>query len=176
LLAVMRFSLVHYVRSRKGGRISELKRYRFCGILLLFMNQALAAIVVIVVNQNKGFEYSGVLIYAMALYAFYAVITSAVNVVRFRKYGSPILSAAKVIKLTAALVSMLSLETAMLAQFGGDDVVFRQIMTSATGAGICGIVLGMAVFMIVRSTRALKNIRKKQQEVMFHDPYTCGGG
>lgn len=32
----------------------------------------------------------------------------------------------KVINLTAAMVSMLSLETAMLAQFGGDDVTFRQ--------------------------------------------------
>lgn len=156
LLAVMRFSLLHYVRSRKCDRVSEWKRYRFCGIVLLFMNQALAAIVVIVVKQNKGFEYAGFLIYAMALYAFYAVITSVINVVKFRKYGSPIMSAAKVINLTAALVSMLSLETAMLAQFGGDDDMFRQIMTSATGTSVCVIVLGMAVFMIVKSTKILK--------------------
>ncbi|MDE7260399.1 MAG: hypothetical protein K2N77_14340 [Lachnospiraceae bacterium] len=156
LLAVMRFSLLHYVRSRKDDRVSEWKRYRFCGIVLLFMNQALAAIVVIVVEQNKGFEYAGFLIYAMALYAFYAVITSVVNVVKFRKYGSPIMSAAKAINLTAAVVSMLSLETAMLAQFGEDDVKFRQIMTSATGAGVCVIVLGMAVFMIAKSTKILK--------------------
>lgn len=157
LLAVMRFSLLHYVRSRKDDRVSQLKRYRFCGIILLFMNQALAAIVVIVVKQNKGFEYSGFLIYAMALYTFYAVITSVINVVKFRKYGSPVMSAAKVISLTAALVSMLSLETAMLAQFGRDDVRLRQIMTSATGTGVCAIVLGMAVFMIAKSTKALKN-------------------
>ncbi|MDE7133113.1 MAG: hypothetical protein K2O65_15215 [Lachnospiraceae bacterium] len=156
LLAVMRFSLLHYVRSRKDDRVSEWKRYRFCGIVLLFMNQALAAIVVIVVEQNKGFEYAGFLIYAMALYAFYAVITSVVNVIKFRKYGSPIMSAAKAINLTAAVVSMLSLETAMLAQFGEDDVKFRQIMTSATGAGVCVIVLGMAVFMIAKSTKILK--------------------
>lgn len=158
LLAVMRLSLLHYVRSRKEDRVSEWKRYCFCGIILLFMNQALAAIVVIVVKQNKGFEYAGFLIYAMALYAFYAVIISVINLIKFRKYGSPIMSAAKVINLTAALVSMLSLETAMLAQFGGDDVMFRQTMTSATGGGVCIIVLGMAVFMIVKSTKVLKNI------------------
>lgn len=157
LLAVMRFSLLHHVRSRRDDGISQWKRYRFCGIVLLFMNQALAAIVVIVVKQNKGFEYAGSLIYAMALYAFYAVITSVINVVKFKKYGSPVLSAAKVINLTAALVSMLSLETAMLAQFGEDDVMFRQIMTSATGAGVCAIVLGMAVFMIAKSTKVIKN-------------------
>ena len=163
LLAVMRFSLLHYVRSKKDDRGSEWKRYRFCGIVLLVMNQALTAIVVIVVKQNKGFEYAGFLIYAMALYAFYAVITSVINVVKFRKYGSPIMSAAKVINLTAALVSMLSLETAMLAQFGEDDVMFRLIMTSATGAGVCIIVLGMAVFMIVKSTKILKNINQNKR-------------
>lgn len=162
LLAVMRFSLLHHVRNRKDDVVSEWKRYRFCGIILLFMNQALAAIVVIVIKQNKGFEYAGFLIYAMALYAFYAVITSVINVVKFRKYGSPVMSAAKVINLTAALVSMLSLETAMLAQFGEDDVMFRQIMTSATGAGVCVIVLGMAVFMIAKSTKVLKNINQDE--------------
>ena len=157
LLAVMRFSLLHHVRKRKNDKVSELKRYRFCGIILLLMNQALVAIVVIVIKQDKGFEYSGLLIYAMAVYAFYAVITSVMSVVKFRKYGSPVLSAAKVISLTAALVSMLSLETAMLAQFGGnDDALFRRIMTSATGAGVCIIVLGMAVFMIAKSTKTLK--------------------
>ena len=163
LLALMRFSLLHYVRSRKRNKSSEWKRYRFCGIVLLVMNQALTAIVVIVVRQNKGFEYAGFLIYAMALYAFYAVITSVINVVKFRRYGSPIMSAAKAINLTAALVSMLSLETAMLAQFGGDDASFRQIMTSATGAGVCVIVLGMAVFMIAKSTKILKNINQDER-------------
>ncbi len=163
LLAVMRSSLLHYVRSHKDDRISELKRYRFCGIVLLLMNQALVAIVVIVVQQNQGFEYSGFLIYAMAFYSFYAVIMSVINVIKFRKYGSFIMSAAKVINLTAALVSMLSLETALLARFGGnDDVRFRQIMTSATGAGVCIIVLGMAVFMIAKSTKMLKNISKEK--------------
>lgn len=161
LLAVMRFSLLHHVRSREDDRVSEWKRYRFCGIILLFMNQALAAIVVIVVKQNQGFEYAGFLIYAMAFYTFYAVIMSVINVVKFRKYGSPVMSAAKVINLTAASVSMLSLETAMLAQFGEDDVMFRQVMTSATGAGVCAIVLGMAVFMIAKSTKILKNRKKR---------------
>lgn len=158
----MRFSLLHYVRSRRDDRVSEWKRYRFCGIVLLFMNQALAAIVVIVVKHNKGFEYAGFLIYAMALYAFYAVITFGINVIKFRKYGRPVMSAAKVINLTAALVSMLSLETAMLAQFGGDEVIFRQIMTSATGTGVCVTVLGMAVFMIAKSTKVINNINQDE--------------
>lgn len=158
LLAVMRASLLHYVRKDEKNKISEWRRYRLCGIILMFMNAALAGIVILVVRQNSGFEYPGMLIYMMAMYAFYAAITAVRNVVKFRKYGSPVMSAAKVINLTAALVSLLSLETAMLTQFGAaNDPRFRQIMTASTGAGISLIVLGMAVFMIVRSTRQMRH-------------------
>lgn len=167
LLATMRISLISFVR-KQGNAVknmaSEWRRYRLCGIILLFMNQALVGIIVLVVHQNSGFEYPGMLIYAMALYTFYAAVTAVINVVKFRKYGNPVLSSAKVISLTAALVSMLSLETAMLTQFGAaDDADFRQMMTASTGAGISMIVLGMAVFMIVRSTKQLRQI--KQEEI-----------
>lgn len=164
LLAVMRASLLHYMRKAGGDKVSEWHRYRLCGIILLFMNFALSGMVVLVVHQNSGFEYPGVLIYIMAMYTFYAAITAVLNVIKFRRYGSPVLSAAKVINLTAAMVSMLSLETAMLTQFGAaDDPVFRQVMTASTGAGISVIVLGMAVFMILRSTKQLKQIKSEKE-------------
>lgn len=158
LLSVMRAVLVRYVHSRPIGEdiSSELRYYRVCGIILLFMNQALVGIIVAMVTQNRGFSYSGQLIYMMALYTFYITIAAVVNLVKFRKHGSPILSAAKVISLTAALVSMLSLETAMLAQFGQDEEEFRRIMIGAFGGAVCAVVLAMAIYMIVRSTKQLR--------------------
>lgn len=162
-LAIMRASLLHYVRKSGKNIVSEWRRYRLCGMILLFMNIALMGIVILVVHQNSGFEYPGMLIYVMAMYAFYAAIMAVWNVVKFRRYGSPVMSAAKVINLTAALVSMLSLETAMLTQFGAaNDPKFRQIMTASTGAGISIIVLIMAIFMIVWSTKQLKNMKQKE--------------
>lgn len=162
LLAIMRVLLLRRGKKRTGRTPmeEELRRYRLCGIMLLMMNQALAGIVIFMVHQNKGFEYSGLLIYAMAVYAFYSVIIATVNIVKFRKHGSPVLSAAKAINLVAAMVSILSLETAMLAQFGGnDDPAFRKIMTGATGGGVCTIVIAMAVFMIWNATRQMKKLR-----------------
>jgi hypothetical protein len=158
LLAVMRAVLVGSVHRHPIGENipAEFRRYRVCGYVLLVMNQALAAIVIYIVHQNQGFSYPGVLIYGMALYAFYAIITAIINVVKFRKLGSPVLSAAKTVNLTAALVSMLSLETAMLSEFGGDDSTFRFWMTAISGGVVCTFVLGMAIYMIVRATRYLK--------------------
>lgn len=163
LLAVMRFSLLHHMRKREktgNSKAAPWRRYRLCGVILLFMNWALIGIIVLVIHQNSGFEYPGMLIYVMALYTFYATIMAVRNMIKFRKYGSPVLSAAKVINLTAALVSVLSLETAMLTQFGSaDDAASRQIMMAATGFGVSAIVLGMAVYMIVHATKIIKTMK-----------------
>ncbi len=158
LLAGMRLSLLRYRAAPDGP--AAIRRYRACGFVLLLMNQALAGIVVFMVRQNRGFRYPGVLIYAMALYSFYAVITALVNIVKTRRRDSPILSATQAVNFVAALVSILSLTTAMLAQFGGNDApAFRRTMTGAVGGGVCTIVIFMAVFMIVRANRALKKQR-----------------
>lgn len=162
-LAVMRFFLLYHIKKREKagyGKVAEWHRYRLCGMILLLMNWVLAGMLILVIHQNKGFEYPGMLIYVMALYTFYAAITAAVNVIKFRKYGSPVMSSAKIINLMAALVSMLSLETAMLTQFGtAEDAGFRQVITSCTGAGVSLIVVGMAVYMIIHGTKELKRER-----------------
>ena len=162
-LAVMRYLLVRYAHKSGFGEneISELKRYRLCGAILIMMNLALAGVVILVLYQNRGFHYAGSLIYVMALYTFYTTIMAVINVVRYRKYQSPVMSAAKAVNLAAALVSMLSLETAMLAQFDNGSTAFRQIMLGATGGAVCAIIVGMGSFMIIRSTRKMKRLREE---------------
>ncbi len=164
LLSLMRFSLLLHFNRKPVGReiISEFRRYRLCGILLLFMNGALAAIVARIVNDHAGYSYNGIMIYVMAVYAFYAVTTAGINLVKFRRFGSPVLSAVKAVSLTSALVSMLSLETAMLEQFGsGNSENFRRLMTSFTGGGICVIEIGIAVFMIMRANSNIKRLEQQ---------------
>ena len=163
MLTFMRFLLLRQINGNNIGNdyIAELKVYRICGVILLFMNVALSIIVTMVVVKNKGFKYFGILIYVMAAYTFYTTINSIVNVVKYHKLNSPVLSAAKTTNLVAALVSMLSLETAMVAQFG-DDEIFRRNITAVTGAVVCFVVLGTAIYMIVSSTVKIHKLPKQQ--------------
>ena len=160
VLAWMRLSLIRPFSVKEETRKkTELKRYRICGASLLVINIALTGIVVLAVKKENGFTYPGYMIYVMAMYAFYVVITAVINLVKYRKYGSPVLSAAKVISLTTAMVSMFSLESAMLAQFAdASQTAFKKIMTECTGGVICVIVIGMAVYMIFRSTKEIRKI------------------
>jgi hypothetical protein len=68
------------------------------------------------------------------------------------------MSISKIIKLAAALFSMLFLETAMFAQFGGEmSLKNQQIMIMATGGGISVIVVTLAVYMIVCCTKEISD-------------------
>lgn len=166
LLAVMRFFLLKDTRRLIAveNKFYEFLLYRLCGILLLLMNLTLGVIVFYIVWQNKGFEYHYIHTIAMAAYTFTSMTLAIINVIKYRRYESPIMSAAMVISLAAALVSILSLETAMITAFGepGNDS-FRQIMTAITGAAVCLIVLALATYMLIHSTREIKKLKKEVQ-------------
>lgn len=163
ILAVMRFLLLRYVRGNKIGTnlIGELKRARLCAIILLTVNFALSGAVLMILYEDKGFQYHGILIYVMAAYTFYMTTHAIVDLVKYRKYKSPVMTISKVIALSAALVSMLSLETAMFSQFGQDMTSENQrLMIALTGAGVSITVVTMSVYMIVSSIKQIKKLRK----------------
>ncbi len=164
ILAIMRFLLLRFANQNGIGkdRIREWRRARLCGMILMTLNLALSGVVTLVIRQNEGFTYGGVLIYVAALYTFYITTVAIINIMKYRKYKSPVMSTAKSINLAAALVSMLALETAMLAQFGSETTSphFNTIMVGATGAGVCAIVVAMSVITIARANREIAAQKK----------------
>lgn len=166
LLAFIRITLLRYTRNEVPGqnRRKELYRYRACGIMLLIMNQALTVIVFYIVRQNRGFEYHPIHTIAMAAYTFTAITIAIINMFKYKKYESPVMSAAKAISLTSASVSMLSLETAMITAFGNNESpVFRQTITAVTGCAVCGLVLFMAIYMIKYATKELRLLKRRKK-------------
>lgn len=159
IMSAMRFLLVRYVRVNPIGAnlYGELKRSIACSCIMLLLNFFLTGAVLMVVYQNKGFEYHGILIYVMAMYTFYMATHAIINLVKYRRFESPVMSTAKVISMAAALVSMLNLETAMFAEFGTDMAKKDQnLMIILTGAGISITVVTLSVLLIVKATKEIR--------------------
>ena len=159
IMAVMRFLLVRYVRIQKIGTdiLREWKRSRSCAYILLLINLSLSGAVLMILYQHRGYNYPGVMIYVMALYTFYALTMSIMDIVKYRKLGSPVMSTAKIVSLSAALVSMLNLETAMFAQFGAEMSIEQQhIFIILTGAGVSITVITLSVILIAKATKAIR--------------------
>lgn len=162
-LGIMRFFLAsHTTRYAPGERMrTELKKYRACGIVFLVMNLALALIIFFMVYWNRTFQHHMITAIAMAAYTFFTLTTAIINVVKYKKYNSPVFSASKAISLAAALVSMLTLESTMLTTFGGDTMtdIEQKWMLGATGGVISVFVVATAIYMIVVGTKKLRELK-----------------
>lgn len=161
MLGVMRFFLVKHTRKYKANEQTEieLKKYVVSGWLLLFMNLALAVIVFFIVYWNKTFNHHMITTIALAAYTFFTFTFAIINFVRYKKYKSPVYSSAKTISLIAGAVSMLTLETTMLTTFGADtSPLFNQIILSLTGVAVIGFAITMAIIMIVKGRKQLREI------------------
>ena len=162
IMAVMRFLLVRYVRIQKIGTniLSEWKRSRICAYILLLINLSLSGAVLMILYQSKGYDYPGIMIYVMALYTFYSTIHAIVDIVKYHKLGSPVMSTAKIVSLSGALVSMLNLETAMFAQFGADMSMENQrSFIILTGAGVSITVVTLSAILIVNANKEIRRIK-----------------
>ena len=162
-LAVMRFFLLRHTRKFAPGEKmhTELVKYRACGIVFLLMNLALALIIFFMVYWNRTFRHHMITAIAMAAYTFTALTTAIINVMKYRKYNSPVFSASKAISLAAALVSMLTLESTMLTTFGDGTMtaIERKWMLGATGGVVSLLIVATAIYMIVVGTKKLKELK-----------------
>lgn len=154
ILSIMRFLLVYRDQiDRKEEndcekRLRGLHSYKVCGWLMLLLNIAIWVIVVMVVIENQTIVYPGYMIYAMAAFAFYCLTMGIINMVKYWHRQNPVFSAVKRIGMAKALVSIFTLQVAMLTQFGSNDIMNNRIANGATGFAVCVIITVMAVLML----------------------------
>lgn len=158
-LAVMRYFLVRHTLANGVNEKpkSELLKYRFCGWMMLFLNLALSVMVFFMVYWNRTFNHHQITTIALAAYTFTAFTMAIVNFIKYRKFKSPVYSAAKSISLTSACVSIITLEATMLTAFGNDlDIFVRKLLLGLTGGVVSIFVLTIAINIIVNSARQIK--------------------
>ncbi|MBQ4382527.1 MAG: hypothetical protein II794_07315 [Oscillospiraceae bacterium] len=166
ILSIIRFTLLWSVRKTGigGDYESDLKKYRVVGLMLVMLTVALSAMAVLMIRDNKHVEYPGSLIFLASLWAFYNVSVVIVQLVRHRKNMTPISAASRAISFSAALVSLLSLQTSLLARFADQSTAFVRAMNIRTALIVILIILFISVFMTVGSTKALRDINSDGQE------------
>lgn len=167
LLAIMRFSLIRYSNSHVAGEdmFEELQRFRFCGRMLLFLTAALAAVTFYRTVDNSEILHSGATSVALAIFTVCSFAFSIINVVRYKKFNSPLLYAAKLISFASALASMLSLETAIIGHFADklSDAAYRAI-NSANSFIVLTVIAYIGLFMLTKGNEGLKKLSLEKSD------------
>lgn len=160
LLAGMRYILGRHLLHHAPGEAKQLewRKYRLCGIGLMIMNLALLVFVLCFVLHIRSVSHHEIVTITMAAYTFSLLVTATVNVIRYKRYDSPVCTAAKILSLVTAMVSMLSLEDAMLSTFAAEgQAVFRRILLTVSGAAIAIFILCLSIHMILQATHNIKH-------------------
>lgn len=154
ILSLIRLVLVHYEKKQTQS-IDPVQQqqigwrgFQVCGVMMFLLNIAMSGMVIQMIWHGRGSHYPELMVYAVAAYTFYRLTAAVIRVVQSKGNRSPIDGAARNISLTAALMSLYSLQTAMLSAFG-DDPAFQLLMNSLSGGAVCLLVVlgafGMAV-------------------------------
>ncbi len=168
LLSIIRVYLLSYARKNLPGENmqKELLKSKICGIILLFMNISLTVMTFLMVSNYKVFIHHQITTIAMAVYTFTSFTIAIVNIVRYKKYNSPIYSSSKAINLVSASVSMLTLEATMLTVFSKEStsIIEKKVLLSITGAIIAIFITSLAIYMIVTKKRV--NIKNNKENIL----------
>lgn len=154
ILSGMRFVLVYrdqinlHKESDYERKIQGLHSYKACGWMMLLLNSAISVIVVMVVFDNQTIVYPGFMIYAIAAYSFYCLTMGIINLVKYWHRDNPVFSAVKRIGMAKALVSIFTLQVAMITQFGESGGLDYRMANGATGFAVCIMITVMAVLML----------------------------
>lgn len=149
LIAVKSVALFCAVKYEKNAE-KQVKAYRACGYMLNLLTFAMSGIIALIFSADMTFEYAGVMIYAVAAYTFYKIITAVYQIFKAKKQDSLAVQAIRNINLTSALYSILVLQVAMFQAFGERANHFSN---GITGGVVAAIILTISIIMIVKSYR-----------------------
>lgn len=157
LLVVLRVNILIRELNSQTRLKDEYLKYRHIGIILLFTNVIITMIILVIVNQKIMNIYPEWIAISIACYTFYLVFISVYNLIKYRKYKSPLISSSKVINVVTSLISLISLEIVLIPTFGVNNQEFFEVMIMSTGCGIAIIITIISLYMIIKSTEWLNN-------------------
>lgn len=168
ILSLMRFVLVY--RSQKKGlseheeRIRGLQSYRVCGWLMMVLNIAVSVIMFMVIVQKQTIRYNMIVTIGLAAFTFYCFTKAIINMVKYRDRKNPVHAAVKRVDLAKAIVSIFTLQVAMLTAFNGQgEAVDVGLFNTLTGVAVTIAINTIAALMIAGAKgdfRELNNIEE----------------
>ena len=129
----------------------RIKTYSFCGVMLIALTLALSVVFVKMVAEGERLQTLNVTVYAFAVFALYRIITAAYHFVKSKRYQDLAVRAVRNINLATALVTLFSLQTALLDAFSTPQKA--QIWNGISGALVCAAVVAIGVYMLLSASK-----------------------
>lgn len=126
------------------------------GITLLFLPIALSGTVILTIKQHRMKSYDTIVMLTITTYTFYKITVAVIGLIKVRKQHSTLLLSIRNINIANAAMSVLPMQSSMIASFDRNEGMDFHLSTIFTGSGICLIFLWLGITMIINSQRKNK--------------------
>ncbi len=143
-------------------RLQAWKNYRLCGVALFLLDLVMTAAVILMVLEQKPTKYTEITAIVFAAFSFYKITLAIYNAVRAKKSDDAQIRALRSIGLVDAAISLLSLQTTLVATFSqeGESML---LLNALVGAGVCLLCIGVGVYSIVKANKEIQKGREEYE-------------
>lgn len=138
---------------------SKWQIYRLGGIIVTVLELAMAVAITETILMRRPMRGGQIMTIATAAYTFYKMSMAIYNLLKAKKFNQPVVQALRNITFADACMSVVSLTALMLSTFGEPDEFI--IMRASVGFVACVIIIVLAIFMIVKANKELKQLKEK---------------
>ena len=127
LLSIIRIICFVHIRRAKDEE-AKIKTFRLCGAFLLTINLVVSAMMFLLIRENQMVKYHEIIVIELATFAFCSLTIAIINCVKYLRRKDYLFSSVKIISLTTASVSMVTLTNTMLSTWGAHNTLLRSII------------------------------------------------
>ncbi len=133
------------------------KIYRVSGAILILIEFAMAGAVTQMMLSKRPNQSGQIMAIANAAYTFIKVTLAVINMFKARRNFDPVTQSLRNLNFADACMSVVSLTVLMLTVFGDDGLLG---IKACVGFAACILTLALAVYMIIKSNRELKRLKR----------------
>ena len=165
ILSFMRFLIVLQLQKKGLSEDEERKQsllaYRWCGWLMLVLNIAVSVIMFMVIVQNQRIEYHMIACIGLAAFTSYCFARAVINMIKYSRQKNPIYAAVKRMDMVKAIVSIFTLQVAMLTTFEGQGGEINiRLMNMLTGIAVTITINTIGALMIAGAKGDVRVLEK----------------
>ena len=153
---------VFYSKKKYKDEVHQAKTFKYSAGMLIFLTIAFSGIITLIYTSNMYFEYAGLMIYAVAAYTFLNLTVAIVNLFKARKQDDLYVQCMRNINLASALVSVVVLQVALFQAFSPENNT--SFANGLTGGVISVLILILAIYMIIKANKILKQEKKDEEQ------------
>ena len=160
LLSVARGFVFAQINAKRGSH-AKIVTQIICGCFLLLINVVVSVMMFILMGGSNSIKHHEIIVITLATYTFTSLTFAIIGSIRHLKQGNRVYFCAKIISLTSASVSLVTLTNTMLITFGQEQILLRSIILPILCAAVAIFIIVCAVLMIVKANIELKRLRNE---------------